>query len=98
MTLKPSPTVGPWSLGVTLTIPSVLRVGGGALIAMKRLQGAGGRGCRWREMGPLGPGGGEEVCCLSRGPWPGLRTGVQPGGPEPRIGGPSAARSAPRRA
>ena len=49
-------------------------------------------------MGLLGPGGGEEVCCPSRGPWPGLQTGVQPGGPEPRILGPSAARSAPRRA
>ena len=61
-TLKPSPTVGPWSLGVTLTIPSVLRVGGGALIAMKRLQGAGGaRPLNPGDRTPLSPCGGP-VC------------------------------------
>lgn len=45
-------------------------------------------------MGLWGPGGGEEVCCRARGPWPGLWTRVQPGGPEPAIASPSAAGSA----
>ena len=51
--------MGSWSLGVTLTIPSVLWVGGGALIAMKRLRGGRGQGGPVVGNGPPGPWGRE---------------------------------------